>query len=57
MNELPTSIAEMVPRLVRRLSATRDIDAALRVLLDDVVAATGVDAGAESLARTVDESG
>jgi len=46
MNELPRSIAELAPRLARRLAKARDADEALRVLLDEVVAATGVDAGA-----------
>ena len=46
MSELTISMADVAPRLVRRLSAARDIDAALGALLDDVVAATGVDAGA-----------
>lgn len=46
MNELPRLFAEVAPRLVRRLGEARDTDEALRALLDDVVAATGVDAGA-----------
>ena len=45
MSELPISMADVAPRLVRRLSAARDTDAALGALLDDVVAATGADAG------------
>lgn len=46
MNELPRVFAEVAPRLARRLGQARDADEALRALLDDVVAATGVDAGA-----------
>ena len=45
MNDLPGTVAEVMPRLVRRLAAARDTDAALRALLDDVVEATGVDVG------------
>ena len=46
MNELPRSFADVATRLVRRLGEARDADEALRMLLDEVVAATGVDAGA-----------
>ena len=43
MNQSPRSIADTALRLMRRLEAARDVEEALRVLLDEAVAATGVD--------------